>query len=571
MFKNNFSPSIAVRDFFERCSLERSREELNFLVRKVCGIEKFFENKDELSFLKACIHRPQADEPLAFGEREREFGDFQTNPILAERICRYLLRKGCVPETLIEPTCGRGGFVLAALEAFPSLRRVVCVEIQSSYVRELKYAILDFYLSARNKELVPPKISIFCADVFTFNFSHFASDDGEILILGNPPWVTNSDLGALGSQNLPRKTNYKKNSGLDAMTGKANFDLGEFVLKTMLENFSDRRGHIAFLLKNSVVKNTVHAQPILKFPIGEMEQLGIDASVEFDADVNASLFFAKFAVRDIGRVCENGDFYTGKGKRKFGWVGEKFVSDVDAYGAYAEFDGLSPLVWRQGVKHDCAKILELDACGNNVFANMAGERVELEPAAVFGLLKSSDLKLPRIRNPRKYSMLTQTRINEPPAAYLSAFPKAWAYLKAHESAFAARKSSIYRNRPPFSMFGIGDYTLAPYKVAISGFYKQTRFSLVYPHAGKPMLLDDTCYFLGFACEADAEFVLELLNSDEVQKFLASLVFFDSKRGITKDVLMRIDLKRAAKAQGRTVPHEFEFFRAKKQRELPLIF
>ena len=58
-----------------------------------------------------------------------------------------------------------------------------------------------------------------------------------------------------------------------------------------------------------------------------------------------------------------------------------------------------------------------------------------------------------------------------------------------------RGSSIYRSCPPFSIFGIGEYSFAPWKVAISGFYKRLSFVAVAPLDGKPAMLDDTCYFL----------------------------------------------------------------------------
>lgn len=45
------------------------------------------------------------------------------------------------------------------------------------------------------------------------------------------------------------------------------------------------------------------------------------------------------------------------------------------------------------------------------------------------------------------------------------------------------------------MFGIGDYSFAPYKVALSGFYKKPLFCLLY--ASKPVMTDDTAYFWHF--------------------------------------------------------------------------
>jgi hypothetical protein len=107
--------------------------------------------------------------------------------------------------------------------------------------------------------------------------------------------------------------------------------------------------------------------------------------------------------------------------------------------------------------------------------------------------------------------------------------------------FDARKSSIYNNKPLFSIFGIGDYSFKPYKVAISGLYKTFHFTLILPQDNKPVMLDDTCYLIGFENVEYAVYSLILLNSDTTVQFLQTVTFADAKRTFTKDVLMRIDL------------------------------
>lgn len=52
--------------------------------------------------------------------------------------------------------------------------------------------------------------------------------------------------------------------------------------------------------------------------------------------------------------------------------------------------------------------------------------------------------------------------------------------------------------------------------------------------------------LGVDNEDTANCVLKILNSEIIQRFMKSLVFYDAKRGINKDLLMRIDLEKAAK-------------------------
>ncbi len=50
---------------------------------------------------------------LATKRRRIEYGDFQTPPDLAREICRVLRSER--PKSLIEPTCGTGAFLSAAL------------------------------------------------------------------------------------------------------------------------------------------------------------------------------------------------------------------------------------------------------------------------------------------------------------------------------------------------------------------------------------------------------------------------------------------------------------------------
>ena len=50
-----------------------------------------------------------------------EFGDFQTPDGFALRLVSLLRSHGVMPETVIEPTCGVGSFLVAASTVFPKL------------------------------------------------------------------------------------------------------------------------------------------------------------------------------------------------------------------------------------------------------------------------------------------------------------------------------------------------------------------------------------------------------------------------------------------------------------------
>lgn len=508
----------------------------NLFFEKISGLKSFFSDETERSAFEKWLTGPDSSR---LGNAKTEFGDFQTNLRLARETCQLLAEKGFRPGVLVEPTFGQGNFIRAAIETFPGLQKVFGVEIFKPYCWQARLSILEFFVE--NPAAQRPEIQLFHDDVFAFDFQSIATQvaETELLVLGNPPWVTNSALSALGSENLPMKSNFKKASGFDAMTGKGNFDLGESVTLAVLKAFHQQRGHLAFLIKTAVVRNIVAGQPRNRFEVNGLEQWEIDASKEFGAAVEAALFVARFQEKP-GFECRRFDFYEKKALKTFGWSGSKMVSDLETYQNWSQFDGVCPLVWRQGMKHDCSKIMELER-ENGHFLNGFQQTARLENEPVFGLLKSSDLKETVVGQARKWTILTQRKIGQDTAHLEKGFPETWAYLMENRPFFEARKSSIYKNSPAFAIFGIGDYSFKPYKVAISGLYKRTLFSLVLPENGKPLMLDDTCYFLGFDRFQDASLVQALLNGQAAQAFLQTIIFRDAKRAITKEVLMRIDL------------------------------
>jgi hypothetical protein len=128
-------------------------------------------------------------------------------------------------------------------------------------------------------------------------------------------------------------------------------------------------------------------------------------------------------------------------------------------------------------------------------------------------------------------------------------PKTWRYLLDHGKQLDKRGSSIYTKRARFAVFGVGDYSFAPAKVAISGLYKNLHFQPVGSSGGKPVMVDDTCYFIPCDTKSEADFFADLLNSEMAQRFISALVFTDAKRPVTIDVLKRIDLKKLAEHGG----------------------
>jgi hypothetical protein len=255
--------------------------------------------------------------------------------------------------------------------------------------------------------------------------------------------------------------------------------------------------------------------------------------------VDACFFLAKLGHYPASSCCTELDFYTKAERTEFGWFNDHYVYSVSDYQAAKDIEGVSPFVWRQGIKHDCTKIMEIEKY-NGHYKNGLNTELEIEKDLVFGLLKSSDLKEKETCSYRKLTIVTQKKIGQSTDYIKKDYPRTFAYLNANKHHFDKRKSSIYKGKPDFSIFGVGDYSFAPYKVAISGLYKRTQFTFVMPDNGKPIMLDDTCYFIGFENLIHARIAHCLLNCEYTQQFLKAIIFPDAKRSVTKDILMRID-------------------------------
>ena len=511
--------------------------QLNELLFETSGVIDFFDNILDFEDFKNYLNNQNVKTDAI---SRTEFGDFQTNNDLSVRVVKRISSQSQNPTILFEPTFGEGNLLLAGLQEFSSMKKIIGVEIYKPYIWKTKFKILDYYL--KNPLKNKPSITLYHESIFDFDLNNFAKStiDDKILILGNPPWVTNAQLTTLESDNLPRKSNFKNNAGLDAMTGKGNFDIGEYITQNLIRNFQNHQGNMAFLVKNIVIKNITFDQKRNNFLIKNLQKYHFDAKKEFNASVEASLFFCEFNdnaeqfCREVN-LDENKPF-----ENTFGWINNKFVAIMEDYENYANIDGICPFEWRQGVKHDCTTVMELRK-ESDYFVNAQDEKIELENDLIYPFLKSSDLKNKEVTEVRKYTIIPQKKIGQETDYIKEFYPLTYQYLKANEGSFDKRKSSIYRGKPKFSIFGIGNYSFKPYKVAISGLYKTFAFTLVLPLNEKPVMLDDTCYFLGFDTPEEAIITHRLLNHVITQKFLKSIVFLESKRAFTKDILMRINL------------------------------
>jgi hypothetical protein len=463
-----------------------------------------------------------------------EYGDFQTPQELAEKVCRLLADRRINPASVLEPTCGIGNFLLAAVEHFPDLSTGLGIDVNDGYVAASKAKLAGRSAAAT--------VKVIHESFFEVDWPKTLGALAEpILVVGNPPWVTNSALGALGSSNLPDKSNFQNRTGLEAMTGKSNFDISEWMLMKLLDMLSGRRSTLGMLCKTAVARKVlVHAWKN-DISLSDAEIHPIDAMASFGAAVDACLLVCSLSPASHNRDCR---VYRQLGDDNLvatiGYHDDQLVADVVAYERWKHLGGEEVYKWRSGVKHDCSKVMELWKEGTQL-RNGFDEIVDLEDDYIFPMLKSSEITNGHSKEPTRWMLVTQRVVDAETSVISIVAPRTWDYLKRHGEFLDRRASSIYRNRARFSVFGVGDYTFAPWKVCISGFYKKLQFATVGPYQGKPVVLDDTSYFVSCNSEEEASYIADLLNSAPAREFFSAFVFWDAKRPITIDMLRRLDL------------------------------
>ncbi|MCI0404655.1 MAG: SAM-dependent DNA methyltransferase [candidate division Zixibacteria bacterium] len=471
-------------------------------------------------------------------KRRIEFGDFQTPLQLAGKVCSVLKESRISPQSIIEPTCGTGNFLYSALNQFSSIKKGFALDVNAEYIRTLKERICDY--CSKNE------IEIKLCDFFAFNWDRLIANLPEpILVIGNPPWVTNAQVGLIKGTNLPPKSNFQNLKGFDALTGKSNFDISEWMLIRMFNALNGYKGTIAMLCKSSVARKVLIYAWKNNLPLAWSRMYEINAKDSFDVSVGACLLVSSFEKNMCSKECEIfGTLDSGITPGKtIGFREGRLLANVDLYSKWKRLfaNGKTAFQWRTGIKHDCSQVMELYRLGNNIYQNGLGITVELEDEYIYPMLKSSDLF--HGRGVSKWVIVTQRNVGDDTSQIKNRAPMTWKYLLKYGELLDKRTSSIYKNRPRFSMFGIGEYSFSPWKVAVSGFYKVPRFQIVGTYMAKPILLDDTSNFLTAGTPEEAEILASILNSEGAKEFFSALTFWDMKRPITIELLKQLDIQK----------------------------
>ena len=385
----------------------------------------------------------------------RDLGDFQTPPELVAAVLDTLGPIGARWPRVLEPTCGQGHFLGGLLEHASPPCEIQAIEIQPVHCRSAGERV------ARHGER-GDGVTITCADLFQLDLGRDLRwrRGGPLLVVGNPPWVTNSELGSLANAQTPPKSNVKGLRGLEARTGASNFDVAEAVWLKLARDLAAEGPTIALLCKTAVARRILQFAHQTGLPIAEATIHKIDAARWFGASVDACWFRVTVAKPDeIGGMaspsggCAGNAGVTaatpgpwpqspggwGRARRakppgnpqrcehipvypalesdepatvmsfSRGWL----IADRAAHRRCAFADGTCPETWRQGLKHDAAAVMELAVTADTgQLQDRSGRTVNVEREFVYPLLKGTDLKRPPAERPSRAVLVTQQRIGD---------------------------------------------------------------------------------------------------------------------------------------------------------------
>jgi len=192
---------------------------------------------------------------------------------------------------------------------------------------------------------------------------------------------------------------------------------------------------------------------------------------------------------------------------------------------------------RHGVKDDAKAVYAVD--------EETIERHGLESDHVYPYLKSKHIVKYGLFG-HDLQLVPQRRVDENNEDEIRReTPATYAYLDAHRDRLLDRGSSWFDGEPFYSLFGIGPYTWAEYKVVWCRLGFKPHFAVVSTVSDslvgdKPVVPGDHCMFVATDDEREAHYLCALLNSAPYQRCLRD-ISSGGKASLSKSTVERLAL------------------------------
>jgi hypothetical protein len=384
-------------------------------------------------------------------------------------------------------------------------------------------------------------------------------------VAGNPPWVNWESLPAdYRDETKPLWVyhNLFPHSGMDTILGKGKKDISMLLTFVAADNYLKDGGKLGFIITQSVFKTAGAGQGFRCFRLGSDTQvaiLSVDDMVDLNPFEGASNRTAAFVLQR-GRPNKYPVTYnlwrktsTGKsipesadlqevltmsavkqqvaqpvdekdptapwltGKRRALDAVKKVLGASD-YTAKAEVcTWLNGVYWLEIIHDRPDGLVVVRNITEGAKREVEAVQAAIEPDLLYPLLRGRDVSRWQA-TPQAHILMVQDpekRRGYDESWLAVKYPKTYAYLKQFEEILRSRSGyrRYFDERDPFySLFDVGDYTFARYKVVWGRIASRMGASVVGTLEGKPVVPQETVSLVACTEEAEAHYICAVLNS-----------------------------------------------------------
>ncbi|HID64069.1 MAG TPA: hypothetical protein EYP49_15225 [Anaerolineae bacterium] len=530
-----------------------------------------------------------------------DLGEYFTPDWLAEATIEMSGYRGEADSVLFDPGCGSGAFLLAAAE----MKRQATGRVTSALLDDVLHNVIGCDINPLSVLTARLNLLWWLAEYFEMPLSAFdlpvlqydtvfatplgstlpdalrkVLPDGCDYLVGNPPWINWNALPPAYRQKLERELLPRyilfDFQGQEAQLGHSNDDYLVTFSFVTIDRYLRPGGLCSFIVKQPLLTN-VSGKTFRHFAIRRLQR-EIPLRVCKVADLRQ--------VNPFGIANETAIVVLQKGERTVYPVpyeiwrhpepveGSKNLHQIEVETGQARpasesdvtspwvvltpaleetrfMEGRCPYEIRHGLKHDVADVLMVQIVAQSdgtlvvAPAGRSLERYEIEPDVLFPFLQPRHLAAWTVKG-YAYAIIPQRKAGENNEREVrQTLPLTYSYLKRFEAAYAARRSRVFSGTPFYGLFGLGDYTWAPYKVCWCGLGFRPEFAVAEPVADgfvgtKPLVPDGTVYFIPTSDRTEAHFLCAILNAEIVRTFLSARSS-KSKRGLAKKLMQQLRL------------------------------
>lgn len=535
-------------------------------------------------------------------------GEYYTPAWLAEHVLDELGYDGNPHKRLLDPACGSGIFLLAAIrrirarherqppetkQSETELRRLILSNVVGCDLNPLavlaartnvSFAVADLPADGEYGDpsihlcdsiLAPPALA-------TFDF-----------VAGNPPWVAWDNLPAdyrEATKPLWEAYGLFSLSGTAARHGGGKKDLSMLMLYAAADRFLDAGGRLGFVMTQTILQTGGAGDGFRRFRLGEGAWLGVTRVDDFIAvrPFDAANWTCAMFLKKGNQTSYPVPYYRwtvlptlatstmeecharpiDAQRPNSPWLIEPvsladcpaYVTGPSDYVAHlgANSGGANGVFWVRILQHESGTVL-VENLVENSKKPVPRVRQWLEADLLYPLARWCDVSHYRI-TPSAHILLAQdplTRTGLEEDRLRRDFPLTYSYLQQFEPLLRQRAAyKRYQGKAPFySMYDVGDYTLAAHKVVWRRMDKRLTAAVASetfdPLLGaRPMIPQETCVLVACDSSDEAHYLCALLNSEAVQQVVAAHSVRGGKGFGTPGMMAYLNLRRFDAANAR---------------------